>query len=63
MNKIHCNVDECSYNRDHLCLAEKVEVENCCEGSAKTSSETACKTFMPTRSCSVDGVVGVGYSD
>lgn len=63
MSKISCLATNCSYNRQNVCQAPSVEVVNCGCDSAQTSNQTACKTFMPYRSCTVDGVVGESYGD
>jgi hypothetical protein len=47
---IKCMVEECAYNKDHVCTADSIEVASSMSNleSAVTSSEnTACMTFKP----------------
>lgn len=45
--EVGCSVDSCAYNKDCKCDASRIEVDNCNFCNAKTSVETACKTFKP----------------
>lgn len=51
MANIKCTVSSCHYYKNEgkkeICTADSIEVNNLVSRPAKTSDETACKTFVP----------------
>lgn len=45
MSQIKCKAMQCVYNENSLCVAKKIEVNNCGCHEAHCSSETECATF------------------
>ncbi|WP_148133044.1 DUF1540 domain-containing protein [Candidatus Formimonas warabiya] len=47
MGNVKCVVEECKYNKNHLCHAGGIEVRSSGDMSVETSDGTACETFAP----------------
>lgn len=43
--KVKCSVENCKYNKEHLCHAFGLEVGAMGDGHADTSDGTCCQTF------------------
>ena len=43
--EIKCSVDNCSYNKSHMCNADSIEVNTMGDGKAETADGTCCSTF------------------
>ncbi len=44
--KVKCSVENCHYNKQHLCFADGLEVNGKHGTTAQTSDDTICKTFI-----------------
>ncbi len=44
--KVKCSVDNCRYNKEHLCFAHGLEVSAMGSNKADTSDGTCCETFI-----------------
>ncbi len=42
---VACNVENCSYNKNQMCHAYKIQVSAAGNGKARTSDGTHCSTF------------------
>jgi hypothetical protein len=42
---IKCSVENCHYNKSHMCQAENIEVSAMGDGVAETCDGTSCSTF------------------
>ncbi|MFZ5968459.1 MAG: DUF1540 domain-containing protein [Bacillota bacterium] len=42
---VKCGVDNCHYNKNHMCHASAIEVNAMGDGKARTSDGTCCTTF------------------
>ena len=47
--RVRCSVDNCQYNKGHMCYAHTLEVNAMGEGHAHTSDGTCCSTFVEAR--------------
>ena len=47
--RVRCGVDNCQYNKGHMCYAHKLEVNAMGDGHAHTSDGTRCSTFVESQ--------------
>lgn len=47
MSGVKCMVEECAYNKNHVCTASQIEVGSSMTTVVDNTEATACKTFTP----------------
>ena len=44
--QVNCTVDNCKFNRDHMCFANSIKVDATGSHHANSSDGTHCSTFI-----------------
>lgn len=44
--KVSCTVDNCKYNKSHMCYADSIKVDAMGDHHADTRDGTCCSTFI-----------------
>ena len=44
-NQVGCSVENCQYNEDRMCHADRIDVNAMGDGKAETCDGTCCSTF------------------
>jgi hypothetical protein len=44
--RVRCGVENCQYNKGHMCYAHSLDVNAMGDGHAHTSDGTCCSTFV-----------------